>query len=168
MAKILITGGSGMLGRVLLNAFPGHQVIGTALTRARGELHRLDLSDFTATRSFVTKEMPATIIHAAAERRPDVSEKNPEGTKKLNVDATAELARIAHSIGAWIVYLSTDYVFDGTHPPYSPGDATNPLNYYGKMKLLGEQVLRQELLDAAIVRVGVLFVRVEFPGESAV
>src|SRR5262249_27545047 len=168
MSKVLITGASGMLGRVLMMSFPGVSVTGVALTRCRGGLARLDLRDDTAVRDFVGDLKPEIIIHAAAERRPDVSQQDPEGTRALNVHATANLARTAKEFGAWVLFLSTDYVFDGTDPPYSPTDAPHPLNFYGQTKLEGEQSLRKHLMDAGVLRVGVLYGQVETPDESAV
>jgi S-adenosylmethionine synthetase len=63
---------------------------------------------------------PNYIIHCAAERRPDVSEKDPAATLRLNVEATRTLATVAAEIGSWFLYISTDYVFDGSNPPYFP------------------------------------------------
>lgn len=71
------------------------------------------------------------IIHCAAERRPDKAENNQEAVRQLNVSATENLAQVAKDNAAWLVYISTDYVFDGTKPPYEPEDKPNPLNFYG-------------------------------------
>lgn len=61
---------------------------------------------------------PHVVIHAAAERRPDVVENNPEAARKLNVGATQFLAQECERLKAKMIYISTDYVFDGTDPPY--------------------------------------------------
>ena len=68
----------------------------------------------------IRKTAPTVIIHAAAERRPDISRENPELARALNVTATRSLVKLAQETGAWFVYISTDYVFDGTEPPYQP------------------------------------------------
>ena len=67
-----------------------------------------------------------------------------------------------------VVYISTDYVFDGTSPPYQVDDKTNPLNFYGKSKLGGEEAVREVDPHAVILRVPVLYGETEYNGESAV
>ncbi len=168
MTDIVITGGSGMLGRALMRELADYAPVGTALSRVRDGLERLDLLDEPALRAFLERHRPKVVIHAAAERRPDVSQREPERTAALNVDSTRALARISGEIGAYVLYLSTDYVFDGTKPPYGPDDETNPLNLYGQTKRAGEQALLAALPSAGVLRVGVLFGQVETAGESAV
>jgi S-adenosylmethionine synthetase len=168
MAQVVITGATGMLGRALMRELNHFHPMGTGLSRAQNEQISLDLLNTEAVEAFFASCRPRVIIHAAAERRPDFSERHPDRVRALNVEATRTLARIARRMSAWMLYLSTDYVFDGRNPPYKPGDSTNPLNVYGATKLEGEQALRSELPDSGILRVGVLFGRVEFPGESAV
>lgn len=79
-----------------------------------------------------------------------------DGTNQLNVESSRALASLCIEIGAWLVYLSTDYVFDGTRPPYHPGDLPNPLNFYGRSKLQGEEAVRAVNKDATILRVPIL------------
>jgi len=168
MAKVVVTGASGMLGRALMKELAEYRPVGTAFSRSNDGLTKLNLLDRGATDEFLDFHRPDVIIHAAAERRPDVSERDPEGAKALNVESTRAIAQRAKKLGSWVLYLSTDYVFDGTKPPYGPDDQTNPLNFYGQTKLEGEQALLSETTDAAILRLGVLFGRVEFVDESAV
>src|SRR5581483_10553666 len=127
-----------------------------------GGLTRLDVRDATATEAFLKSERPEVIVHAAAERRPDVSERDPDGTAALNVEATRRIAQCAHALGAWMLYISTDYVFDGTSPPYRPQDPPHPLNHYGQTKLAGERAMIAETGEAAALRLGVLFGWVEY------
>lgn len=170
MKRVLVTGASGLLGRVLVDELrtAGYAVTGTAFTRSGAGLDRLDLCDPDAVRRYVAGVRPDAIIHAAAERRPDVSEKDPEATVRLNVEASRALAAVARDAGAWLLYLSTDYVFDGSCPPYKPDAPTNPLNIYGRSKRDGETAIRATLADSLILRVPILYGPAEFLGESAV
>lgn len=101
------------------------------------------------------------IVHCAAERRPDVAEQDPERAEKLNRDVVAVMAELAQELECLLIYVSTDYVFDGKKwvvsgiqacgpsfadlcrcsPPYKPEDKPNPLNLYGKLKEAGERAV---------------------------
>ncbi len=169
--KLLVTGATGLLGRSLMRELERNgrfTVIGTAFTRARTPLTRLDLTDTAAVSEYVKTVTPDIIVHTAAERRPDVSQKDPEKTTALNVTATGILAAAAREIGAFFLYMSTDYVFDGTAAPYSPESPANPLNLYGKSKLAGEKAVWDETSDAAVLRVPILYGEVETLEESPV
>ncbi|KAG8579034.1 hypothetical protein GDO81_010689 [Engystomops pustulosus] len=86
----------------------------------------------------------------------------------LNVGASENLAKVAAAVGAFLIYISSDYVFDGTNPPYKTDSVPNPLNLYGKTKLEGERVVLQNNDGAAVLRVPVLYGDVEKIEESAV
>ena len=146
----------------------GGEHVGTGFSRAEGAVRKLDLLDAEAVEAFFETERPQYVVHSAAERRPDVSERDPDGTWSLNVDTTRRLAELCDKHGAWLLYLSTDYVFDGTSPPYQPGDTPNPLNLYGRSKLAGEDALREVFDNYAILRVPILYGDVESLDESAV
>ena len=168
---IWITGATGLLGRALFQEFRenfGGTTLGTGFSRASGDIRNLDLLDEKLAEAFINEHQPGYILHSAAERRPDISESDPEKTDRLNVDATRCLAKLAKETGAWILYISTDYVFDGTKPPYQAGDIPNPLNHYGKSKLEGENVIRDTTDNYAILRVPILYGSVESLEESAV
>ncbi|KAJ1925113.1 hypothetical protein LPJ71_000289, partial [Coemansia sp. S17] len=169
--KVVVTGASGLLGRqVVLEAERrGHTVVGTALSRAQPpKLVKLDLNDTSAVEKFFTAEQPQAIIHCAAEKRPDVAEKNQSATEQLNAVVPGLLAQIAQDHGTFFVYISTDYVFDGTSPPYEVGDKPNPLNFYGRTKLAGERAVQKANPEATILRVPVLYGPTEYAAESAV
>ena len=171
MSSILITGASGLLGRVVreaCTAVPTWQVSGLALNRVRPGLERLDLCDAKAVKDYLDAQQPRFIVHSAAERRPDQSEGAPDATMRLNVEATSRLAKWAAANGAWLMFISTDYVFDGVTPPYQPGAPTNPLNLYGRSKRDGELAVWAETSDACVLRVPVLYGEVEQLGESVV
>jgi len=131
-------------------------------------IHKLDLTDGQALNEFIYSQQPDVILHCAAERRPDVSEQSPEAALALNLEATSTLAKAAKQQGAWVLYISTDYVFDGTTPAYSENDVPNPVNFYGESKLRGEQVLLDISNDFAVLRLPILYGQVETVEESAV
>jgi S-adenosylmethionine synthetase len=139
--SVLITGASGLLGREILNQFTlkftNDAVIGLGYTRSEG-LVKCNLLDSDATKQLIMDIKPKLIIHSAAERRPDVAAKNPLQTNMLNVEVTRNLAMLASQLDAVFIYISTDYVFDGTSPPYQVTDTPNPVNEYGKSKYQGE------------------------------
>jgi len=168
---ILITGATGLLGRPILSAFtavPAWRVSGTSFRRTGPGLERVDLSQNDLIPFFLDRVAPTVIIHSAAERRPDVSEKDPAGTQRLNVGATAALAQWAAAHRAFLIYISSDYVFDGTTPPYTPASPTHPINSYGQSKLDGEHAVLASGCDAAILRVPILYGEVEALDESPV
>lgn len=169
--KVFITGATGLLGRSIYQTFLNSthfETIGQGFSRAVDPLLKLDLCDQQSVFDSVRSIHPDLIIHSAAVRTPDTCENDHEFTDALNVTATETLAREAESLGAQFIYISTDYVFPGTNPPYSVEAETQPLNYYGKSKLAGENVAMTHHKDCSIFRVPVLYGSVQEIGESAV
>ncbi|WP_282073111.1 SDR family oxidoreductase, partial [Janibacter hoylei] len=115
----------------------------TAFSRAAENLIRLDLSDSNAVKAYFQEIKPEIVIHCAAERWPDRCADDPDTAWKLNVGSTEFLAKYCSEIGAQLVYISTDYVFDGSAPPYTTDDTPNPVNFYGRSKLAGEEAVLQ-------------------------
>lgn len=166
--KIMITGASGLLGRACRTAFSDLHPVTCAWSRAGADDLKLDLTDISAVRSALDEIKPDLIIHTAAERKPDHCENEQEKTQELNVDATRTLAQTAAEIGSKLIYLSTDYVFDGTQPPYAVDAQTNPLNFYGQTKLAGEKATLEASADHIVLRVPILYGEVETLDESPV
>lgn len=171
MNKAIVTGASGLLGRAILKSFdddPDWEVMGLAKSRARDGLLWHDLLRVDATGALLQRERPTVVIHAAAERKPDVCEGQPEFTQALNVTAASTLSEAAKAVGAWVLFISTDYVFDGARPPYLPTDTPHPLNAYGESKLGGEEATLRAHPGNAALRVPILYGEVERLEESAV
>lgn len=169
MAKIIVTGATGLLGRAIMNTLnKSHQVIGTGFTRAKHPILPLDLCDEKQVEQLLTQQMPDVVIHAAAERRPDKCENDQQQTLALNVEVSRQLANLCTKLGIHLLFISTDYVFDGTAPPYSESAPTNPLNFYGQSKAAAEQAILSVSPHHTIIRVPVLYGDVEHLAESAV
>ncbi|VDB96028.1 unnamed protein product [Peniophora sp. CBMAI 1063] len=169
--KVIVTGASGVLGTAVYDAFKsaGHETLGLAFSRPAGDLKKVDLLNQGETEEVFLSYKPDWVIHCAAERKPDVAEKDPEGTKKLNIAVPEHLAKLSKKLGFTLVYISTDYVFDGTSPPYVPSAHTNPLNLYGQTKRDGEiAVLGVEGAKAVVLRVPVLYGPAPSNADSAI
>src|ERR1700734_2752869 len=134
--KLLITGAAGMLGTDVRAASAGdHEVV--ALSRAE-----LDISDRDAVRAVVAAAQPDAVINCAAYTNVDGAESDPDAAAAANATGPGFLAEAAAEADAWIVHVSTDYVFDGTKTsPYVESDPTGPRSTYGSTKLLGERAV---------------------------
>lgn len=168
MSKYLITGASGLLGRGIMRQFPHDETTGLAFSRAGANLVKCDLRDPSAVSECINMVKPKVIVHVAAECSPEICESNPEIALKLNVESTRHLAQCAKEIDAYFIYISSDYVFDGTKPPYSETDTPNPVNFYGKSKFAAEQAVADTLDHYAILRIPTLYGQIEKFSESAV
>lgn len=145
--KVLITGGSGQVGWELARCLHVNALISTP---SRAEL---DLSRPTSIRNVVDSLSPDLIIHPAAYTAVDRAEEESELAFTVNATAVEYLAQAAKARGCPIVYLSTDYVFDGeSDAPYGTHASPNPLSVYGASKLAGERALRASGLPHWTVR----------------
>lgn len=167
--KVWITGATGLAGRAVTKVLEeSFEVMPTGFSRTGGRVLKVDLTSSQEVESFLDEYQPEAVIHLAAERKPDVCDNKKEFTESLNVEATKLLAEQCQKRNIWLLYFSTDYVFDGQNPPYFPDSETNPLNFYGQTKLAGEKVVQEVCPGAAILRVPVLYGWVEDLDESAV
>lgn len=141
---VAVTGASGLLGRPLMSLLESDsrfRVRGAAWSRAGGSLDRVDITAPAAVDAWLDDVKPDVLVHLAAERRPDVYAKDPEAADRLNIDATGALAMSCAAREVNMLFLSTNYLFDGTSSPYIPEDEANPLNAYGLGKLAAEQAV---------------------------
>ena len=140
--KLLVTGGSGLMGSKVaeLGLQKGYEVFtGYAHHRPlHGVAVKIDLRNDSSVVEAVKAVRPDVIIHTAALTDVDQCETDRDLAYRMNAQATRTLAEAAREVGAFILYTSTDYVFDGSRGMYKEEDATDPVNYYGYSKLQGE------------------------------
>lgn len=162
--RVLVTGAYGLLGGKLVEQLrQTHEVV--ALVRRIDNARGLpdvayvegDIADYDGMLALARRLQPRTIFNAAAYTNVDGSEANREACWRTNVEAVAYLAKAAKIARARLIHVSTDYVFDGTAGPYRESDRPNPLGFYGKSKLAGENELISSGADFAIVRTMVLY-----------
>ena len=144
--KVVVTGAAGQLGTELVEAFraAGHDVV-------RATHASLDIADADAVERFIVDAAPDWIIHGAAWTAVDACESDPERAFAVNGGGVANVVAAAGRAGARVLYVSTDYVFDGEKASaYVESDEPNPQSVYGASKLAGERAVRSEDL---IVRI---------------
>ena len=157
MKRLLITGASGMLGGTLFAcADPAWNACGACHRGPRDGLLQLDFNRPDETQAAIVAGGFTHIIHCAAIRDPDYCLTHPEETEITNVLGSRLVAGAAQTLGAVLCHISTDYVFDGTQPPYVETDRTCPINVYGKSKLVGEQ-LAAAVPEHLVVRIPALY-----------
>jgi dTDP-4-dehydrorhamnose reductase len=144
--RLLLTGGTGLLGLALRRVFPGIFQ------------WRFDLTDARTCQGAVGALRPEAVINAAAYTQVDRAESDPAAAWALNERGPANLARACRDTGARLVHFSTDYVFDGRSTrPYLESDRPRPLGVYGASKLAGERAVLAVMPRALIVRTSWLF-----------
>ena len=152
---ILITGGHGQLGTELRNLLDEKK-----LEYLSTDADQLDITDKEGTYKFITDMKPEIIYHCAAYTAVDKAEdEGKELDEKINVEGTRNVAEAAKAAGATLIYISTDYVFDGKKKEgmYQVDDTTNPLSEYGRTKLLGEKAVQETMDDYYIIRTSWVF-----------
>ena len=149
--RIAILGATGLLGRALVPAFAGHEC------RGYGSAD-IDIRDASQIRSALEGFHPDWTILAAAYTDVDGAEKNPEAVLAINREGACNVARATRDCGSHLLFLSTDYVFDGSQrTPYETDDSRCPINLYGRSKAEAEEQIQKILPDACIVRTSWLF-----------
>jgi dTDP-4-dehydrorhamnose reductase len=156
--KFLIIGASGMVGNAFMSELRKAELshVGTYLSRQKRDLLHLDMTDANATALFLSEVKPDVVIQAAAQPNVDYCEDHREEAWRTNVVGTQNVASACKRTGAKHVFISTDYVFDGTAGPYTEADPVSPINYYAVTKVEGEKQVRT-VDNHLIVRTGVVF-----------
>lgn len=142
MVKILVVGGSGLVGAHLMRSLARlGECVGTTFSRSGRDLMRLDIRDAGAVERLISAGRYDVVVCVAAEAHVDLCEREPQKTRAINVEGTRNVVDAAAKHGSQIVFTSSDYVFDGTAGPYSEDDRTCPLNEYGRQKVDAERIV---------------------------
>ncbi|GEL15455.1 dTDP-4-dehydrorhamnose reductase [Pediococcus cellicola] len=155
MNHILITGANGQLGTELR-----HLLDEKGITYAATDTKELDITNQQMVNDYFAKNKPELVFHCAAYTAVDAAEEEPGKSidEKVNVLGTQNLATAAECVGATLVYISTDYVFDGQNTGmYQEMDPQNPQNEYGRTKSLGEKAVRDTMSKYYIIRTSWVF-----------
>ncbi len=161
--KILITGANGLIGRKtirLLIKKKEHQIFATSQKRVQ---FGPDVNFFTVNlvysdvNKLIETIRPDVLIHCAAMASPDACEVDRYSSSKINVEATVRLATACRDYGTHMIFISSDFVFDGKKGDYTEEDSTSPVSYYGETKVEAEKSILELNIGATIVRTALVF-----------
>lgn len=151
--RVLLLGSNGQLGSDIVRTWDDPNVLVARATRMHA-----DVTDADGLQSMMERNRPDVVINTTAFHNLPVCESDPETCFKVNVVGGWNVARIARSVGAAVIQISTDYVFDGTKgAPYLEGDARQAVNVYGAAKIATEDVVRIANPEHLVVRVSGLY-----------
>ena len=152
--KVFVTGVRGQLGYDVVNELEkrGHTAIGV-------DIEELDITDAAAVDKMITEVDPDAVIHCAAWTAVDAAEDNEDKCRQVNAGGTENIAKVCKKLNCKMMYISTDYIFDGKGTrPWEPDDpVTTPLNVYGQTKYEGELAVRDNVEKFFIVRIAWVF-----------
>ena len=154
--KVLIIGGTGMLGSSIMLTKTIHELWGTYLKEIPLSKYMLELNitDQKQVKDVLKFINPDAVIHTAAITNVDLCEEKPNLAKKVHVDGTKHLVNICKNLGTYFLYISTDSVFDGERGNYTENDDPNPLNIYAKTKFEGE-VETLKYANSSVIRTNI-------------
>jgi len=160
--KVLVTGGSGLLGGklrdiLLENNYDVYTTYYPAYPTDTEKQYLLDITQKNDVDSVIKKITPDVIVHTAALTNVDECEIHKDLADNINIQGTKNIAEVVKTIGSKLIYVSTDYVFDGKKGLYTEEDHVHPINHYGVTKLKGEDVVRSIVDDCVIVRTSVIY-----------
>lgn len=157
--KILITGGTGLLGKALTDtASPDIDMLLTYVggysveDQANKKYRKLDVLDDAGGLELFKSFQPDVVIHAASIGSPDFAEKNKEITWKINVEGTEKIIKLCEKTGSKLIYISSNGIYDGDNAPYAEDDIAAPINFYGMTKLEGEILTKKAHVPTCVVR----------------
>ena len=156
--RILVIGGSGLLGKKLLKTLSfTHNVGGTYSTKPYENCKKLDITDGKAVEQFINLYQPEVVIHTAAIKNSDFCEENTDICWRVNVEGTKNIVDVCKKHCVKVIYISSDYIFDGKKGIYDEQANPAPINFYGLTKLESERTIKEELADYIIIRPTILY-----------
>jgi dTDP-4-dehydrorhamnose reductase len=147
VGRVAVTGAGGLLGGAVARLYRARGVHVDAFDHSS-----LDVGDAEAVHAAIESSQPDVVVHCAAMTNVDACEDDPDAAFRVNAEGSRNVASAASHVGASIVAVSTDYVFDGANGPYSEEDETDPIQVYGESKLAGEHAVREATDRHFIVR----------------
>ena len=158
--KILLTGGTGLLGKSIIDTNKDNEIISISnddndllsKINVNTEYINADILNVDRCLDIAKSFKPNYLIHCASIGSPDFAEKNKEITWNTNVNGTAKMVDICNCVGSKMIYISSNGIYDGLSAPYSETDKPIPLNYYGETKLKAEEITKECKNGCTIVR----------------
>ncbi len=151
--KVLVTGVKGQLGYDVVNELEKRGIMAIGV-----DIDEMDITDAASVDKVIKETAPDAVIHCAAYTAVDAAEDNAKLCRKVNADGTANIAKVCKELDIKMMYISTDYVFDGQGTrPWEPDDERNPLNVYGQTKYEGEVAVTDHLDKYFVVRIAWVF-----------
>ena len=158
--KFLVTGSAGLIGRQVVKDLSETHEVFSCYNKSKpehGNIIKMDLLNHEMISNVMSEKKPDVVIHLGAMTAVDLCDTQQDNALKINSQATEILAKECSKINSFMVYVSTDYVFNGNSGLYKENDATNPLGFYGKSKLLGEKSIQNFSSNWCIARTSTPF-----------
>ena len=151
--RVLVTGVKGQLGYDVMNELKKRGIEGVGV-----DIEEMDITDAASVDKVITEACVDAVIHCAAFTAVDAAEQNIEVCRRVNAEGTENIAKVCKKLDIKMIYISTDYVFDGQGTrPWEPDDERQPLNVYGQTKYEGELAVENNLDKYFIVRIAWVF-----------
>ena len=158
--KFLVTGSAGLVGQQVVKDLSKSNQVFSCYNESKpeyGDSVKMDLKNYEMVSSILTEIKPDVVIHLGAMTGVDLCEKEKTSASEINTKATEIIAKECSKLNSFLVYVSTDYVFDGNFGMYKEDDVANPLGFYGKSKLEGEKAVQNFSTNWCIARTSTPF-----------